>query len=541
MQFVRAEAVEGGMDFFLDAAVAVDAFELMDAGPDRIHEMLTEVLALFEQGVLTPLPTRSWDLRRAPEALRFLSQAKHVGKLVLVPPRRLDPDRAVLVTGGSGVLAGLVARHLVAEHGIRHLVMLSRSGDAPDIPGADVRSFACDVSDRDALAGVLGALERPLTAVVHTAGVLDDGVLADLSPERLARVFGAKADAASHLHELTRDQDLAAFVLFSSAAGVFGAPGQGNYAAANAFLDGLAQHRRAVGLPAQSLAWGMWTERSGLTARLDDGDIARMARSGMTPLSSEQGLALFDAALATDLATPVMVRVDHDALRRQETLPPVLRGLVRAPVRRASAGTADGSSFGDRLAAMPEPERQRHVLDLVLGAAAVVLGHASADLVEPGKAFRELGFDSLTAVELRNRLTKATGLKLPATLVFDYPTPAVLTAHLLTESVGTRAAEAAPTVVASDEPIAIVGMGCRFPGGVGTPDQLWELLAAGGDAITGLPTDRGWNVSRLYDADPDRVGTSYVREGGFLEAVGEFDAGFFGISPREALAMDPQQ
>ncbi|MER5796608.1 SDR family NAD(P)-dependent oxidoreductase, partial [Streptomyces sp. NPDC001980] len=516
-------------------------FELMDAGPDRIHEMLTDVLGLFEQGVLTPLPTRTWDLRRAPEAMRFLSQAKHVGKLVLTPPRRLDPDRAVLITGGSGVLAGLVAEHLVAEHGIRHLVMLSRSGAAPDITGADVRSVACDVSDRDALAQVLHTLDRPLTAVVHTAGVLDDGVLADLTPERLDRVFRAKADAALHLHELTQDQDLAAFVLFSSAAGSFGAPGQGNYAAANAFLDGLAQHRRAAGLPAQSMAWGMWTERSGLTARLDDGDLARMARSGMTPLSSEQGLALFDAALATDLAAPVMVRVDHDALRRQETLPAVLRGLVRAPARRAAGGAGAGASLGDRLAAMPEPERQRYVLDLVRGAAAVVLGHASPDLVESNKAFRELGFDSLTAVELRNRLTKATGLKLSATLVFDYPTPSVLAAHLLAELAGTRSAVAAPVAAASDEPIAIVAMGCRFPGGVRTPEALWELLAAGGDAITGLPTDRGWNVSRLYDADPDRPGTTYVREGGFLDAVGEFDAGFFGISPREALAMDPQQ
>ncbi|WP_411573150.1 SDR family NAD(P)-dependent oxidoreductase [Streptomyces sp. WAC 01420] len=519
------------------------AFELMDAGLDRIHTMLTEVLALFEQGVLTPLPTRSWDLRRAREAMRFLSQAKHVGKLVLTPPRRLDPERAVLFTGGSGVLAGLVARHLVAEHGIRHLVMLSRSGAAPEIPGADVRTIACDVSDRDALADVLNSLDRSLTAVVHTAGVLDDGVLADLTPERLGRVLSAKADAALHLHELTRDQDLAAFVLFSSAAGSFGAPGQANYAAANAFLDGLAQHRRAAGLPAQSMAWGMWTERSGLTARLDDGDVARMARSGMMPLSTEQGLALFDAALATDLAAPVMVRVDHDALRRQaETLSPVLRGLVRTPVRRAATGAGTGSSLGDRLAAMPEPERQRYVLDLVRGTAAAVLGHASPDHVEAGRAFRELGFDSLTAVELRNRLTRATGLKLPATLVFDYPTPVALGAHLLAELAGTRtAAVAAPVAAASDEPIAIVAMGCRFPGGVSTPEALWELLASGGDAITGLPTDRGWNVGRLYDADPDRAGTSYVREGGFLDAAGEFDAGFFGISPREALAMDPQQ
>uniref|UniRef100_A0AAU3GNW7 SDR family NAD(P)-dependent oxidoreductase n=1 Tax=Streptomyces sp. NBC_01401 TaxID=2903854 RepID=A0AAU3GNW7_9ACTN len=516
-------------------------FELMDAGPDRIHAMLTEILGLFEQGVLTPLPTRCWDLRRAPEAMRHLSQAKHVGKLVLTPPRRLDPERAVLITGGSGVLAGLLAEHLVAEHGIRHLVMLSRSGAAPEIAGADVRALTCDVSDRDALAEALGSLDRPLTAVVHTAGVLDDGVLADLTPERLGQVFGAKADAAHHLHELTQDQDLAAFVLFSSAAGSFGAPGQGNYAAANAYLDGLAQHRRAAGLPARSMAWGMWTQRSGLTARLDDGDVARMARSGMAPLSSEQGLALFDAALATDLAAPVMVRVDHDALRRQETLPPVLRGLVRAPARRAATGAGAGSSLGDRLAAMPEQERQRYVLDLVRGAAAVVLGHASPDLVEADKAFRELGFDSLTAVELRNRLTKATGLKLTATLVFDYPTPAVLGAHLLAELAGTRTAVTAPVAAASDEPIAIVAMGCRFPGGVSTPEALWELLAAGGDAISGLPTDRGWNVSRLYDADPDRAGTSYVREGGFLDAVGEFDAGFFGISPREALAMDPQQ
>ncbi|WP_236710521.1 type I polyketide synthase, partial [Streptomyces sp. 150FB] len=523
--------------------VRYQAFELMDAGPDRIHQMLTEVLGLFERGVLTPLPVRTWDLRRAPEAMRFLSQAKHIGKLVLTTPRALDPEGAVLITGGSGVLAGLVARHLVAEHGTRHLVMLSRSGGAPDVPGAEVRSLVCDVSDRAALAEVLRTLDRPLTAVIHTAGVLDDGVLTDLTPERLGRVFRAKADAALHLHELTRGADLAAFVLFSSAAGSFGAPGQGNYAAANAFLDGLAQHRRAAGLPGQSMAWGMWTERSALTARVDDGDVRRMARSGMLPLSTERGLALFDSALSADLTAPVMVRVDHAALRRQDTLPAVLRGLVRGPVRRASGGAASGSSLGGRLAAMPEHERQRHILDLVLHAVAVVLGHASPDLIETGKAFRELGFDSLTAVELRNRLTKATGLKLPATLVFDYPTPSVLVGHLLTElaDTGTAVVAASPAAAASDEPIAIVSMGCRFPGGVSSPEQFWELLAAGGDAISGLPTDRGWNVSRLYDADPDRTGTSYVREGGFLHAVGEFDAGFFGISPREALAMDPQQ
>ncbi|MFE2028930.1 type I polyketide synthase [Streptomyces hygroscopicus] len=466
----------------------------------------------------------------------------------------------VLVTGASGSLGGLVARHLVAERGVRHLLLVSRRGErAPGAAelgaelaglGAEVRWAACDVADREALAATLAAVpaERPLTAVVHTAGVLDDGVIGSLTPERLERVLRPKVDAAWNLHELTRDLDLTAFVLFSSASGVFGTPGQGNYAAANAFLDALAAHRRAEGLPAISLAWGPWAG-AGMAGGLDDADIARMRRAGLPPLSPAEGLALLDAALTTDEAAPAPMRVDAVALRAQAAagaLAPLLRGLVRVPVRRAvDTAAGGGSALAERLAGLSAAEQDRLLLDLVRTQVAAVLGYAGPQAVEEGRAFKDLGFDSLTAVELRNLLREATGLRLPPTLVFDYPTSTALAGHLRAEIVGDPAEEVVPDRVISaadrDDPIAIVAMSCRFPGGVRSPEELWQLLVAGDDAITPFPADRGWDLATLYSDDPDLEGTSYTREGGFLHDVADFDAAFFGISPREALAMDPQQ
>ncbi|MFC9249523.1 SDR family NAD(P)-dependent oxidoreductase [Streptomyces sp. NPDC057136] len=537
--------------------VAYQAFDVTDAGPDRIQEILTELLGLFESGALRPLPVTAWDVRRAPEAFRYLGQAKNIGKVVLTVPRSWGADGTVLVSGATGALGALVARHLVAEHGVRQLLLTGRRGmDAPGMAelraeltglGAEVTVAACDVADREALAALLASVPvaHPLTGVVHTAGVIDDGVIDALTPGRLATVFRPKVDAALHLHELTAGLDLSAFVLFSSAAGTLGNPGQGNYSAANAFLDALAHQRRRAGLPAASLAWGPWAEAEGMSGGLSDADLGRMAREGFAPLSAEDGLALFDTAQSVDEALTLPMHLDTAVLApHADELPPILRGLVRAPRRRAAeSGAATADSLTERLAALPESERDATLLDLVREQVAVVLGHAGADAVEADRSFKEIGFDSLTAVELRNRMNAVTGLRLPATLVFDYPTPAALMAYIRHELAGdlAKAATAARITTADDDPIAIVGMSCRFPGGVSSPEELWRLVVNGEDAMSTFPLDRGWDVASLYDPEASRPGTSYTRDGGFLHEAAEFDPGFFGISPREALAMDPQQ
>ncbi|WP_271208754.1 type I polyketide synthase, partial [Streptomyces poonensis] len=455
----------------------------------------------------------------------------------------------VLLTGASGALGGLFARHLVAEHGVRSLLLLSRRGaEAPGAVeleaeltawGAEVRWAACDVADRDALAEVLSGTE--VTAVVHTAGVLDDGVIASLTPERLETVLRPKVDAVLNLDELT--DGLSAFVVFSSVSGILGSAGQGNYAAANTFLDAFAEARRARELPATSLAWGLWEQGGGMADRLGQADLVRLKRVGLAPIGVDEGLRLFDAALASERGAVAPLRLDLGGLRG--TVPPVLRGL-HGPVRgsaRRTAQTAPKGSPGQGLAGLPEAEREQAVLDLVLTEVAAVLGHASSRTLQPEQAFQDIGFDSLTSVELRNRLNAATGLRLPATLVFDHPTPVALSRFLLAQTLGVqeRPEASVAAVAATDEPLAIVGMACRFPGDVRSPEDLWRLVASGGDAVSGFPEDRGWDVENLYDPDPDHSGTSYVRHGGFLHEAAEFDPAFFGISPREALAMDPQQ
>ncbi|WP_449657973.1 type I polyketide synthase [Amycolatopsis eburnea] len=531
------------------AGVHYRAFDLIEAGPERLQEILRELAGLFEAGALTPLPRRTWDLRQVPEAFRFISQARHVGKNVVTVPRRLDPDGTVLVTGGTGTLGARIAQHLVTAHGVRRLLLISRRG--PDAPGAaelasdltalgaEVTIAACDAADRDALAELLA--DRPLTGVVHTAGVLADGLLTGLDAEQLAEVLRPKVDAAVNLHELTQDRDLALFVLFSAAAGVFGTAGQSNYAAANTALDALAAHRRSLGLPGVSLAWGLWAEASGMTGHLGAADLARMSRGGMTGLSDAEGLALFDAAVARGETLAIPARLDLSAANGP--VPPLLRGLVRATRRAATAATTSDGGLAARLQPLPAAERDRRLLELVCDHVAAVLGHDTADEIEPGRSFAELGFDSLTAVELRNRLGAATGLRLPATLVFDHPAPAALVTLLRTELFGGAAEPSTQvvTVPTDNDPVVIVAMSCRYPGSVASPEDLWSLVEGGVDAITPFPTDRGWDLDGLYHPEPGTPGRIYTRSGGFVTGADRFDPELFEIAPREALTMDPQQ
>ncbi|MDQ0681255.1 polyketide synthase 12 [Streptomyces achromogenes] len=524
--------------------------------PEEALDAFAELVPLWQRGVLTPLPAAVRDVAGVRESLSLLNETGQARKVVLAIPAAPRPDDTVLITGGTGGLGALLARHLVAERGVRRLLLTSRRGlEAPGAEelaaqlrasGAEVTVAACDVADRAALAALLETVpaEHPLTAVVHAAGVLDDGTLSALTPGRLACVLAPKADAAWHLHELTRGLDLASFTLFSSLAGILGNAGQGNYAAANAFLDALAARRSAEGLPATSLAWGPWAT-DGMAGDLDAAGLDRLARLGAVPLTADEGLALFDAAAGLPGAF-VAARLTPPRHPDGE-VPHLLRGLLPRPVRRAAqAASAPRSALADRLARLPEVARARALTDLVREQVADVLGHSGPATVDPGRPFKESGFDSLTAVELRNRLDAATGLRLPATLVFDHPTPEAVAA-LLHERLAPSGPQpalpgtGAPATPDDEDAIAIIAMSCRYPGGANEPEDLWRLVAEGRDATSAFPTDRGWRVEDLYDADPDALGTAYTRRGGFVDHADAFDAAFFGISPREALAMDPQQ
>ncbi|MFC8722775.1 SDR family NAD(P)-dependent oxidoreductase, partial [Kitasatospora sp. NPDC057198] len=428
--------------------VAYRPFNLAEAGPDLLGTMLGRIVDLLTAGELSLLPVRAWDVRRAREAFRHMQQARHTGKLVLTLPADPSAPRrgTALVTGGTGTLGGLVARHLAATGRAEALLLTSRSGPeaaeaaalAAELAeaGTPVEVVACDTAERAEVAALLAGIpaDRPLRTVIHTAGVLDDATVASLTPERIATVLRPKADGAWHLHELTDDLDH--FVLFSSAAATFSSPGQGNYVAANSFLDALAADRRAAGLPATSLAWGMWAEASALTGRLSDSERARINRGGIAALGADEGLALLDLALGRDEALLVPAKLDLAGLRARAghsaDVPPIWRALVGGGTgrRSAAAGTAGADSLHRQLAGQPEEERTRLLTDLVRSHVAAVLGHASADAIESTRAFTDLGFDSLTAVELRNRLSTATGLRLPATLVFDHPNPTELAALL---------------------------------------------------------------------------------------------------------------
>lgn len=453
------------------------AFDLSEAGPARMQEMLAEVRELFDTRELHRLPVTTWDVRCAPAAFRFMSQARHIGKVVLTMPSALADrlaDGTVVITGATGAVGGVLARHLVGAYGVRHLVLASRRGDraegaaelAADLTeaGAKVQVVACDVADRAAVAGLFAQLSReypPVRGVIHAAGVLDDAVITSLTPDRIDTVLRAKVDAAWNLHQATSDLDLSMFALCSSIAATVGSPGQGNYSAANAFLDGLAAHRQAAGLAGISLAWGLWEQPGGMTAHLSSRDLARMSRSGLAPMSPAEAVELFDAALAIDHPLAVATLLDRaalDARAQAGALPALFSGLARRPRRRQIDDTGDATSsksaLAQRLHGLAADEQLELLVGLVCLQAAAVLGRPSAEDVDPDTEFGDLGFDSLTAVELRNRLKTATGLTLPPTVIFDHPTPTAVAEYVAQQMSGSRPTESGDPTSQVVEPAA---------------------------------------------------------------------------------------
>ncbi|MET8978879.1 SDR family NAD(P)-dependent oxidoreductase [Streptomyces sp. NPDC004539] len=469
----------------------------------------------------------------------------------LAPSTAAAPDRepwqprgTVVVTGGTGGLGTHLAQWLTAN-GADDVVLLSRRGpDAPGAAGLDgVTVLACDVSAREQLAAVLAA--HPPTAIVHAAGVLDDGMLAGLTPERFATVLAPKADAALHLHELTRDRDLDAFVLFSSSAATLGSPGQGNYAAANAVLDALARHRHTLGLPATSLAWGPW---AGAGMAATDGVADQWdQRPGLNLMRPRTALGVLGRAVGSGLPALTVASIEWDrflplytAARPSPYLDLIPRPTTSAPPVPTASPQAQ-SRLARTVAELPESDREGFLLRLVADQVATVLGHADGSAVSARRSFTDLGITSMNAVEIRGALCEATGVDLPVTVVFDQPTPQALARHLLDELLGTGQEFTPVPVLAgrADEPVAILGMSCRFPGGSTTPDRFWDHLLSATDPVAEVPADR-WDAADFYDPVPGTPGKAYTQQGAFLDTISGWDAGFFGYTPREALRLDPQ-
>jgi acyl transferase domain-containing protein/D-arabinose 1-dehydrogenase-like Zn-dependent alcohol dehydrogenase/NADP-dependent 3-hydroxy acid dehydrogenase YdfG/acyl carrier protein len=478
-------------------------------------------------------------------------------------PRRhvFSPDGTVLITGGTGSLGSAVARHLVINHGVRRLLLIGRQG--PDADGAGkledelrrqgavVTTVACDVAVLADLRSVISAIpaDAPLSAVIHCAGVLADNAITSMKPAHIDKVLAPKADGAWNLHELTSDKDLGAFVLFSSVAGTVGTPGQGNYAAANAFLDGLAQFRRASGLAATSLAWGPWSASDSMSGKLVSSEWARLARAGLNPISTQHALAMLDEALGRPDAVlaPLALGVSayRDGVATGDAPSLLLRTMQSGFRPRVQPGAGSSTAnFQNQLASGDPADRRQRVLGLVRGQLANVLGHGSEKSIATDEQFTDLGIDSLSALDLRDSLNRSAQINLPPTVIFDFPTIDALVDRIEMEFSDVPESKPVPRTehrkLAADA-VAIVGIGCRFPGGVDSPAALWDMVASGRDVISEFPTNRGWDIEGLFDPDPDSVGTTYCRQGGFVYDADEFDAAFFKIGAREALAMDPHQ
>ena len=546
-----------------DVSYTVIDFNTVSA--DETTKVLRAVVQKFTSGGLSPLPLKTFAIEEAADAFRYMAQARHVGKIVLQirqekPAAAIKADRTYLITGGYGGLGLLFARWM-AERGASHIALLGRRHPGADASaaiqeirdrGVEVRVLTGDVAKAADVARVLSeiaAMMPPLSGVVHAAGSLQDAALVRQTWDRFEGVFAPKISGAWHLDRQTQHLALDFFVLFSSTAALFGNRGQANYAAANAFLDALAADRRARGLSALSINWGPWSG-VGMAAALEKTGRGEWDEAGIGALSAEQGLAAFERVLASDRAHLAVLRVQWQRFLRAfaGNEPPLLAGFRPA---RPSAARSEAAARADllvRLDQAVETDRERVVHEFVTAQALKVLGLDPSFSLEPHQGLRDVGLDSLMAVELRNRLQRGSGLSLPATLAFDCPTVEALTARLVEKLGAARSTTpAAPVVRApreaatSDrEPIAIVGMGCRFPGGATSPDAFWQLLRQGFDGTREIPADR-WDIDEYFDANPDASGKMYTRRGAFLDRVDLFDPQFFGISPREAVSLDPQQ
>ncbi|MFT5686371.1 MAG: NADPH:quinone reductase-like Zn-dependent oxidoreductase/3-oxoacyl-(acyl-carrier-protein) synthase, partial [Myxococcota bacterium] len=529
-----------------------DLHQISVESPDQLAALFARLSQTLLDGSLQPILHHTFPLSAIQDAFRWMSQARHIGKIALrVAPVVPEPVGAVVITGGLGALGLVVARWLVEERGCQHLLLLSRSGLKSESTAAvvveDLRQQGAridvpevDVCDEAALARLIDGITGPLQGVIHAAGVVDDGLIADLTPERVERVLSPKVRGAWNLHRATRGRALSFFALFSSAASLLGSASQASYAAANGFLDGLAIWRQAQGLPAVSIGWGPWSE-GGMAARLGEAQQRRLRQTGILPITPRQGATMFGAALAQDAAVVGAMRWDRARLRvamPPQVAPPLLLGLIGVA---ASAPSAPVTDLPDRLAALPTDQRPALLSSALQGVVAGVLGATDSTTISLTRSFQDTGFDSLMAVELRNRLRTLLDCELSATLAFDYPDITRLTAYLLELlDLGEVVEETERTTTTSwAEPIAVIGMACRFPGAP-DPASLWDLLSAGGNAITDIPPSR-WDIDAWYDPDPDKLGKMYARRGGFLDDIERFEPEFFGIAPREAPGMDPQQ
>ncbi len=545
--------------------------------PGFMGRLLAEVAERYLGDASAALPVRVFPLEDVTNGFRYMARAQHVGKIVFDLHPRIAATRTpntCLITGGLGALGRLVAKWAV-QRGATHLALLSRSADEArhqdflqelEQDGALLRLFAVDVSRRDDLQAVLTEIAEtmpPLKGVVHAAAVLDDGMLDRQDWTRFEKVLAPKAYGAWHLHELTQQQSLDYFVCFSSTSSLTGWAGQGNYAAANALLDALAHHRRALGLPGLSVNWGPWGG-SGMASSLSARDQARLADAGLQTIDPALGLEALSLLLAGDAAQVAVLPVDWEKFGKFLGRMPLWSGLMRSSAEPA----APQSAVLDSLRNAPPAERPKLLRTHLRGEVITVLGLDAARAVPTNVGFTDLGMDSLTSAEFRTRLQSSLGCALPTTLTFDHPTLDALTTYLLKEKIvsepiaapgsqsprprlggegqgeGASASSRSQTIssnagsVANDA-IAVIGMSCRMPGG-DTPEAYWDLLVRGEEAIREVPADR-WDINAYYDADPDAPGKMWTRHGGFCSSVTDFDAAFFGIMPREAHALDPQQ
>ncbi|MBL1077519.1 SDR family NAD(P)-dependent oxidoreductase [Nocardia sp. 2] len=467
--------------------VSYSSFELGALTPDALGDSLSELSALFADGALAPLPLTRFDVRQACAALRCRTEGRHIGRVVLTWPSAFDPERTVLITGGTGVIGGIIARHLVAEYGARHLLLTSRSGPTAagieeltaelSAAGAEVTVAACDASDRDALAAVIAEVPaaHPIGAVIHLAAVLSDATFATLTEAQLDTVLRAKVDGAWHLHELTRHLDLSMFVLFSSASGALGVAGQANYGAANVFLDSLARLRHRRGLPATAMAWGLWAQDTSNTGYLDDNRRARIGRMGLTPMPTADALELFDAGLRTGEPYVVPIGLDLAQLRAggpNDELPPFFHELPDARPQVTSQ-VDEPAELVRRLAGLDPGAQHEAVIELFKTPVAIVLGYAAPDAVDPDREFARMGLDSLGSIELGARLRALTGVRLGNAVIFQHPTVRLLARHVL-DQIAPRAAELADPIIAEVE--LLLDRLVAVHGGEPVPEELVARL-----------------------------------------------------------------